>query len=384
MFQIATEEEILKGRTTDVYFERALKILREKNLNPYVTAEISSKSLPKNYKWGIFAGLEEAINLLKNLNVKVMSIDEGKIFYPEEPVLTIEGYYQDFIIYETALLGLLCQASGIATTSSRFKQKAREKTLISFGARRMHPAISPMIERNAYIGGCDGVATIKSASLLEEVPIGTMPHSLILCFGSTTSASKAYDEVIDKDIPRIVLIDTFQDEKFEAIEISETLKEKLYGIRLDTPPSRRGSIIKIIEEVRWELNLRGYKNVKIFVSGGLKEEDIENLYPYVDGFGVGTAISNAPVIDFSLDIVEIEGKPISKKGKLSGKKNLFLCESCGKRTVLPFNEKAEKCNCGGNFISIISKYLENGKLLKELPKAQKLRETVLENIFKNL
>lgn len=384
MFQIATEDEIINGKTTDVYFERALKILKEKNLNPYVVVEISTKSFPKNYKWGIFAGLEEVINLLKNLNVNVMAIEEGEIFYPEEPVLIIEGYYQDFIIYETALLGLLCQASGIATTSARFKQKAREKTLISFGARRMHPAISPMIERNAYIGGCDGVATIKSASLLEEVAMGTMPHSLILCFGSTILASKAYDEVIDKNIPRIVLIDTFQDEKFEAIEIAEVLKEKLYGIRLDTPPSRKGNIIKIIEEVRWELNLRGYKNVKIYVSGGLKEEDIENLYPLIDGFGVGTAISNAPVIDFSLDIVEIDGKPISKKGKLSGKKKIFLCKDCGKRLVLPFEEKIEKCACGANIFSILSKYLENGKLLKELPKAQKIREKVLEKIFKNI
>lgn len=384
MFQIATEDEILKGKTTDVYFERALKILKEKNLNPYVVAEISTKSFPKNYKWGIFAGLEEAINLLKNLNVNVLAIDEGEIFYPEEPVLIIEGYYQDFIIYETALLGLLCQASGISTISARFKQKAKERTLISFGARRMHPAISPMIERNAYIGGCDGVATIKSALLLKEIPMGTMPHSLILCFGSTTRASKAYDEVIEKNIPRIALIDTFQDEKFEAIEVADALKEKLYGIRLDTPPSRRGNIIKIIEEVRWELNLRGYKNVKIFISGGLKEEDIENLYPLVDGFGVGTQISNAPVIDFSLDIVEIEGKPISKKGKLSGKKDIFLCNSCGKRLVLPFKEKMEKCACGGNIFSILSKYLENGKLLKELPKAQKIREKVLSNIFTNL
>lgn len=382
MFHIATEEEILNGKTTDVYFERALKVLKEKKLNPLVVAEISTKSFPKNWEFGIFAGLEEAINLLKNLPLDVLSMDEGEFFYPDEPVLIIEGNYQDFIIYETALLGLLCQASGIATVSGRFKKKAKEKTLISFGARRMHPALSPMIERNAYVGGCDGVATIKSASILGEDPMGTIPHSLILCFGSTLKALLAYDETIEKNIPRIALIDTFQDEKFEAIEVSDRLKDKLYGLRLDTPPSRRGNFKKIIEEVRWELNIRGYQNIKIFVSGGLKEEDIDELYGLVDGFGVGTSISNAPVIDFSLDLVEIDGKPISKRGKNSGKKNVFLCNDCKKRIILPFNKNISKCSCGGEIKPLIFKYLEKCKLLKEIPHPKKIREKVLEKLFK--
>lgn len=381
MFHIATEEEILEGKTTDVYFQRALRILKEKKINPCVTVEITTKSLPEGWDFGVFAGLEEAIELLKTLSVKVWAIEEGEIFYPEEPVLIIEGNYQDFIIFETALLGFLCQASGIATKAARFKMRAKEKTLISFGARRMHPSISPMIERNAYIGGCDGVATVKSASLLGETPMGTMPHSLILCFNSTVLALSAFDDVIEKEVPRIALIDTFQDEKFEALYVAEFLKERLYGIRLDTPPSRRGNFKKIIEEVRWELDLRGYKNVKIFVSGGLKEEDVENLYPLVDGFGVGTSISNAPVIDFSLDIVEIEGSPFSKKGKLSGKKDLLLCSNCRARKIVPFKSGEYKCSCGEKMKSILKKYLENGEILKELSSPQEIRKKVLQRIL---
>ncbi|MEJ5167260.1 MAG: nicotinate phosphoribosyltransferase, partial [Thermoanaerobaculia bacterium] len=281
-----------------------------------------------------------------------------------------------------ALLGFLCQASGIATQSARFKSKAKEKTLISFGARRMHPSISPMIERNAYIGGCDGVATVKSACLLGETPMGTMPHSLILCFNSTVLALSAFDDVIEKEVPRITLIDTFQDEKFEALYVAEFLKEKLYGVRLDTPPSRRGNFKKIIEEVRWELNLRGYKDIKIFVSGGLKEEDVEELYPLVDGFGVGTSISNAPVIDFSLDIVEIEGNPFSKKGKLSGKKDLLFCKNCSKREIIPFKESENFCPCGRKRERVLKKILSKGEVLEKLPSPKEIRNRVLKNILK--
>jgi nicotinate phosphoribosyltransferase len=49
--------------------------------------------------------------------------------------------------------------------------------------------------------------------------------------------------------------------------------------------------------------------MKLFVSGGLTEETIRELAPLVDGYGIGTYISNAPVLDFSMDIVEIEGNP---------------------------------------------------------------------------
>ena len=49
--------------------------------------------------------------------------------------------------------------------------------MISFGARRMHPGLAPMIERNAFVGGCDGVAVTKSAELIDADPMGTIPHS---------------------------------------------------------------------------------------------------------------------------------------------------------------------------------------------------------------
>ena len=98
------------------------------------------------------------------------------------------------------------------------------------------------------------------------------------------------------------------------------MKGKLYAVRLDTPASRRGNFYRIFEEVRWELDLRGFKHVKLFASGGLDEKEVMELKPLVDAFGVGTCISNAPVVDFAMDIMEIEGNPLAKRGKLSGAK----------------------------------------------------------------
>jgi nicotinate phosphoribosyltransferase len=141
-----------------------------------VRAEFIAKTLPDDWKWAIFTGIEEAASLLKQVKVRVRAMKEGSVFYPYEPVMEIEGLYQDFCVYETAVLGLLCQASGIATKAARVKKLAGDRLVMSFGARRMHPIIAPMIERNAFIGGCDGVAVVKSGELIGEDPMGTMPH----------------------------------------------------------------------------------------------------------------------------------------------------------------------------------------------------------------
>ncbi len=380
MFHTADPEDIISGKITDVYFERTLRILKAKKINPVVKAEFIAKSLPDNWPWAVFAGLEEAMHLMKHLKINVRSMKEGAVFYPYEPVMEIEGKYQDFCVYETALLGLICQASGIATKAARFKKLANGRPVISFGARRMHPILAPMIERNAYIGGCDGVAVIKSGEIIGEDPMGTMPHALIICMGSTVDAIKAYDEVLEPKYKRVALIDTFLDEKFEALNVAEAMGKRLFAMRLDTPSSRRGNFYRILEEVRWELDLRGFKHVKLYVSGGIKEEDIPALNPVVDAYGIGTSISNAPVVDYAMDIMEVEGKPLAKRGKWSGSKRVLRCPKCREKKIAPNNRAKHVCKCGGKFEDILIPVLGNGKeLIKTLPPA-KLRKTVLNSV----
>ncbi len=384
MFHTADTKDILDGKITDVYFERTLKILKAKKINPTVKAEFIAKDLPDGWQWAVLAGIEEVAHLVKRLPIKVRALREGTVFYPYEPVMEIEGKYQDFCVYETALLGLICQASGIATKAARLKKLAGERLVISFGARRMHPVLAPMIERNAYIGGCDGVAVVKSGEIIGEDPMGTMPHALIICMGSTVEAVKAYDEVLEPKFKRVALIDTFLDEKFEALNVAEAMGKKLFGIRLDTPSSRRGSFYRILEEVRWELDLRGYRSVKLFVSGGIKEGDIPALNPVVDAYGIGTSISNAPVVDFAMDIMEVEGKPLAKRGKWSGSKRVLRCEKCDASFIIPLKNstKIHKCRCGGKFSDILIPFMKNKKILQPLLPAKKIRKFVLEQVKK--
>jgi nicotinate phosphoribosyltransferase len=122
----------------------------------------------------------------------------------------------------------------------------------------------------------------------------------------------------------------------------------LSGVRLDTPGSRRGDFERIIREVRWELDLRGHRHVEILVSGGLDEESVRRLAPVVDGFGVGTALSSGRTVDFAMDIAEVEGVPLAKRGKTSGAKEVFGCGRCLATVVVPLGKQPETpCPCGG-------------------------------------
>lgn len=373
MFHRASDDDIKQGKVTDIYFVRTVEILKAKKLNKHVRAEFVVKKFPAHYPWGVFAGLEEASEILKDLPVGVRSMEEGSIFFPHEPVLEVEGKYLDFAVFETALLGLLCQASGVATKAARIRLAAGNRTVSHFGARRMHPAISPMIDRSAFIGGCDSVANVAGAAIIGTQPVGTMPHSLVLLTGDSVTAMKAFHEVVEKSLKRIALVDTFQDEKVEALRVARALGKDLYAVRLDTPSSRRGDFLSILKEVRWELDIHGYKHVKIFVSGGIDEDAIRELNPVVNAYGVGTAISDAPVLDFAMDIVEIDGKAIAKRGKLSGAKQVYLNPRTGERSMLPVQQKP----AGRALEPLLLPLLYHGKWKRELPSPQEIRASVL-------
>ncbi|NPA69910.1 MAG: nicotinate phosphoribosyltransferase [Crenarchaeota archaeon] len=392
-FYIAREEEIIKGEVTDVYFLRTVEVLKAAGLeNVKVRAEFHVASLPKGYRWAVYAGLKEVVNLVLKAGLKITlySIPEGTIFFEDEPLLVIEGRYVDFAIYETPILGILRHYTSVATKAARVRKAAGDRIVLFFGARAVHPAIQPMVDRAAYIGGCDAVANVLGAKLLGKEPVGTMPHALMIIFrqvtGDHTLAWAWFDKALPDNIPRIVLVDTFYDEREETYLAVRLLKDKLKGVRLDTPGSRRGNMRKIVKEVKWLLKLMGREDVKIVVSGGLDEESIKELRDLVDIFGVGTTIAFPPSVDISMDIVEVYDEaagrwiPITKRGKLPGFKQVYRCLEEMRDEMTRYDEPPSiRCERGSP-IPLLEKYVEDGKLVKDLPTDDEVRRYVLEQL----
>jgi nicotinate phosphoribosyltransferase len=241
-----------------------------------------------------------------------------------------------------------------------------------------------MLDRATYIGGFDAVSSLSGAKAIGTEPMGTMPHALIVMFGDQVKAWKAFDEIIEKNVPRVALVDTYSDEKIETMMAANALGKRLTGVRLDTPGSRRGNLAEIVKEIRWELDLRGFKHVKIFVSGGLNKETVKTLSDAgADGFGVGTNVSNAPTIDFAMDIIEKQGKPCAKRGKIGGKKQVWRCSKCLTDILQPYKQHRPRCSkCGGKTTSMLRPLIENGKIVAKLPKPKEIRSYVLEQLEK--
>ena len=364
-FNMSSEKDILNGDNADIYFKRALKILESENIDDSITAEVTVSSFEN--PWVTFSGLDEIISLLKGKNIDLFALPEGTIIPYRDvhgtpvPFISVRGKYRDIGLYETSLLGFICQSSGISTAASLVRIACGDKPFFSFGIRRMHPSIAPMIDRAAYIGGADGVSGSLGARILGIEPVGTMPHALSLLLGD----EKAWKSVASQAKGATVLIDTYDDEKFGALKAAGLLSNLKY-VRLDTPSSRRGNFANIIREVRWELDLRGFKDVKIMVSGGLTPQDIVVLRNAgADSFGVGTSIASGKTVDFSMDIVEIAGKPITKKGKFSSRKDVLRCNKCHSVLVIPDGSRIPQCECSGSYESLLIQYLRSGTVSTE-------------------
>jgi nicotinate phosphoribosyltransferase len=310
-------DAILSGDTADVYFSRTQTILGKEGLDPIVVMEIFPG------RDGILCGINEAIDLLRAAapDAQVEALAEGAAMSAKEVVLRIRARYAAFGLYETALLGMLAHTSGWATAARAIVAAAAPVPVISFGARHVHPNVAAQLEYAAVIGGCVTGATSAGARLAGTQPSGTIPHAMVLIFGDTVKAAAAFDQWMPREINRIALVDTFHDEAEEALRVARAMGDRLWGIRLDTPSERGRVTPDLVKEIRARLDQAGFPNVKIVVSGGVDLERVklfkETGAP-VDAYGVGSAISAAPPIDFTGDLKEIEGKPIAKRGRIPG------------------------------------------------------------------
>ncbi|WP_049972071.1 nicotinate phosphoribosyltransferase [Haladaptatus cibarius] len=358
-FDVVSEDAIRDGTATDAYFLRTETTLEAAGKNPHVVAEVTADQFPTG-EFELLAGLKDAANLLAGLPIDVDAMEEGRLF-DGGPVCTIEGNYLDFARHETSLLGFLSHASGMATNALEARVAAPDSQIVSFGARHVHPSIAAVVERSALVAGLDGFSHVAAGEILGKEPSGTMPHALLICFGSgkQEEAWRAFDAAVGDDVPRVALCDTFSDEKDEVLRAANALGDSLDSVRIDTTGSRRGDFRHILRELHWELDSHGFEDVDIFASGGLGPKELRELRDVAAGFGVGSHITSAEPVDFALDIVEINDKPVAKRGKLSGKKQVYRTADGGHHVSLARHEP----DADGE--PLLQPLIRDGKIVRE-------------------
>lgn len=324
------QPNVISGDTADVYFARGQSVLASAGLDPTVTMEVFPG------RDGLLCGADEAIQLLGQVlggRGEVWALGDGDPVARKEVALRIRAPYSAFGLYETAYLGILASQTGWATAARRIVEAAHPVPVLSFGARHVHPHVADRLEYASIVGGCATGATPAGTRLAGKSPSGTMPHAMVLIFGDTLEAVEAFDRAVPAEVPRVALVDTFRDEAEEAVRVARAMGDRLWGVRLDTPSERGRVTPELVKEVRARLDQAGFPGIKIVVSGGVDLERIELFKREgapVDSYGVGSAISSAPPIDFTADLKEIEGKPIAKRGRIPG-----ITENPRLRKVIP-------------------------------------------------
>ena len=274
---------------------------------------------------GVFCGITEARVLLARIlpetGSEVWALEEGEAVGAKEVALRVKAPYGSLGLYETAIGGILSSNTGWATAARECVDAAGDIPVVALGARHMHPDVAATLDYASIIGGCVSCSTIQGARLAGVTPSGNMPHSLPLLMADTVKAVQAFDRHMPQEVPRVALVDTFKDEAEEALNVARALRDRLRGIRLDTPPERGGVTTDLVKEVRARLDLSGFRHVEIMVSGGFNPERIREFVASgapVNTFGVGTYLACASPNPYTFDIHEIDGRPVAKRGRTPG------------------------------------------------------------------
>jgi nicotinate phosphoribosyltransferase len=310
---------VLTGYTADNELHRALTILRNEGINPEVVVEFTAE------REGVLCGISEVKTLLDRVlpetGREVWALDEGVPVAGGEVALRIRAPYASFGLFETAILGTLASCTGWASAATECVDAAEGIPVIAYGARHVHPEVVGVMDYSAVVGKCASSSSVVGQQLHGLTPSGTMPHSLVLLIGDTVRSILAFDKHMPPEVPRVALVDTFKDEAEEALDVAKALRERLRGIRLDTPKERGGVTPDLVKEVRARLDQGGYTHVDIFVSGGITPERIREFVDAsapVSVFAVGYYIAAASPISFTADIKEIDGHAIAKRGRIPG------------------------------------------------------------------
>ena len=384
--------------------------------NDIATFELFIRKFPKNRNYLIFAGLEQTLQYLLNarfteqtikflrekevfknidssffdeylpkfkFNVDVWAMKEGNFFFPNEPIMKVQGSVFNAQIAETYLLNVINFQTLVASKASRIKTVASDKVLLEFGTRRSHsPLAGVYAARASYIAGFNGTSNVVADLELGINSTGTMAHSFVQKFEDELDSFNSYFKIYGKD--SILLIDTYDTEI--GAEKSCKFGNNIRGVRLDS-----GDLIDHAKKVRQILDNNGCEKVLITASSDLNEykikEIIEKKAP-IDAFGVGTELATSrddPTISGVYKLIEYNNIPKIKvsEEKLTypGKKQvyrIYTTEGMFKEDILSLENEPNPPNSEALLIPI----MKNGEIITNIPNIDEIQEFYLENIKK--
>lgn len=238
---------------------------------------------------------------------------EGEVFFPNSPVLTVEGTLGECILLETLILSVLNHDSSIATTARRMVATAAGRPIIEMGSRRTHEESAVAAARAAYISGFAATSNLM-AGFKHGIPTtGTAAHAFTLAHADERAAFES--QVKAHGANTTLLVDTYDIPTGirNAVEVAGT---DLRAIRIDS-----GDLAFEATRAREILDSMGATETGIVVTSDLDEFVMKDLeHAPITGYGVGTKLVSSKPMGFVYKLVAIEAedgsmRPVAKKAK---------------------------------------------------------------------
>jgi nicotinate phosphoribosyltransferase len=290
--------------------------------------ELFARRLPPGRRYGVVAGVGRILDALEDFRFgadelawlreadvvdratldwladyrfggSVWGYPDGELYFPQSPVLVVEGTFAECVILETVFLSILNHDSAIASAAARMITAAGDRPCIEMGSRRTHEAAAVAAARSAYIAGFAATSNLEAGRTYGIPTTGTSAHSFTLLHDTEQEAFEAQVRALGAGTT--LLVDTYDIPAAirTAVDVAGPC---LGGVRLDS-----GDLVSLATEVRAQLDGLGATSTRITVTSDLDEYAIAALAAApVDGYGVGTALvtgSGAPTSGFVYKLV---------------------------------------------------------------------------------
>ena len=330
--------------------------------------EVFTRSLPAGRRYGVLAGTGRVLDAIADFRFDdadlrylastgalredtldhlsryeftgdVHGYAEGELFFPNSPVLRIEGTFEDAVMLETVVLSILNHDSGVASVGSRMVTAARGRGCIEMGGRRVHEDAAIAAARAAYLVGFASTSNLAAGAHYRVPVAGTSAHAFTLLFDDEEDAFRA--QLATQGAGTTVLVDTYDVESAVRTAVAIAGPE-LGAVRLDS-----GDLGAQAIQVRELLDSLGATSTRITATGDLDEHRVEELKDApLDGYGIGTRLVTGgghPAPGFVYKLVEREGADgaMHPVGKRSADKATLGAGKAAYRMVVGDRARAE-------------------------------------------
>jgi nicotinate phosphoribosyltransferase len=283
--------------------------------------------------WLAAAGFsEDSISKFETIRFTgdVHAVPEGRVVFAFEPLLEVTAPIAEAQLVETYLLNQVTYQTALTSKAARCRLAAGDIELVDFALRRTHGTEAGMaVAKATAIAGFVGTSNVEAARRWGLVPSGTMAHSYVEAFPTEREAFLTFAQ----DLPgrTTFLVDTY--DTLEGVDAAIEVIRELglttgAAVRLDS-----GDLTELSRAARRRLDDAGLPWVRIFVSGGLDEYDLDHFRTAgapIDAAGVGTRVGvsdDAPFLDSAYKLVEFGGHAVMKlstgKASLPGAKQVW-------------------------------------------------------------